>query len=133
MRQTILRLHREMGLTILLSSHLLNEVEQLCTRIAVLNQGRKVFEGTLAETRQREKWVRVRVGDFGSAVQGLSQNGLIAQHRDGALIRLADGVGTDSVVSFLVGRGMAVFEIAPEEETLEGFYLTLMDQQRQDS
>lgn len=133
MRQTILRLHREMGLTILLSSHLLNEVEQLCTRIAVLNQGRKVFEGTLAETRQREKWVRVRVGDFGWAVQGLSQNGLIAQHRDGALIRLADGVGTDSVVSFLVGRGMAVFEIAPEEETLEGFYLTLMDQQRQDS
>ena len=32
MRQTILRLHRELGLTMLLSSHLLNEVEQLCTR-----------------------------------------------------------------------------------------------------
>ena len=45
MRLTIQRLHTEMGLTILLSSHLLNEVEQLCTRIAVLNQGRKVFEG----------------------------------------------------------------------------------------
>src|SRR5581483_3884993 len=39
MRQTILRLHRELNLTILLSSHLLNEVEQLCTRIAVMNQG----------------------------------------------------------------------------------------------
>src|SRR5580698_9625838 len=37
MRQTILRLHRELGLTILLSSHLLSEVEQLCSRIAVLN------------------------------------------------------------------------------------------------
>src|SRR5436853_4770892 len=35
-RQTILRLHREFKLTILLSSHMLNEVEQLCTRIAVL-------------------------------------------------------------------------------------------------
>ena len=45
MRQTILRLHHELGLTILLSSHLLNEVEQLCTRIAVLNRGRKVFRG----------------------------------------------------------------------------------------
>src|SRR5580658_7127198 len=44
MRQTILRLHREMGLTILLSSHLLNEVEQLCTRIAVMDSGQKVFE-----------------------------------------------------------------------------------------
>src|ERR1017187_7469523 len=45
MRQTILRLHRELGLTILLSSHLLHEVEQVCSRIAVLNQGRMVFEG----------------------------------------------------------------------------------------
>src|SRR5882757_5726950 len=51
MRQTILRLHRELGLTILLSSHLLSEVEQLCSRIAVMNQGRKVFEGPLASTR----------------------------------------------------------------------------------
>ncbi len=46
MRQTILRLQRELGLTILLSSHLLNEVEQLCTRIAILQQGKMVFEVT---------------------------------------------------------------------------------------
>ena len=51
MRQTILRLQRELGLTILLSSHLLNEVEQLCTRIAVLQQGRKVFEGNVADVK----------------------------------------------------------------------------------
>ena len=38
LRLTILRLNRELGLTILLSSHLLTEVEQLCTGIAVLNQ-----------------------------------------------------------------------------------------------
>src|SRR3989454_6212970 len=49
MRQTIRRLQQELGLTIFLSSHLLNEVEQLCTRIAVMTQGRKVFEGSLAE------------------------------------------------------------------------------------
>ena len=53
MRQTILRLHREMRLTILLSSHLLGEVEQLCTRIAVLQKGRKVFE-IAAETESLE-------------------------------------------------------------------------------
>ena len=133
MRQTILRLHREMGLTILLSSHLLNEVEQLCTRIAVLNQGRKVFEGSLAQTRQRQQWVRLRVGDFPVAVRGLTDSGLIAQHRDGEMVCPADGVGTDKIVSFLVGRGMPVFEIAPEQETLEGFYLGLMNQQRTES
>ena len=52
MRLTIQRLQKELGLTILLSSHLLNEVELLCTRIAVLNQGKKVFEGTLADAKQ---------------------------------------------------------------------------------
>src|SRR5436309_1295656 len=53
MRHTIQRLQRELGLTILLSSHFLSEVEQLCTRIAVLNQGRMVFEGPLSSARQR--------------------------------------------------------------------------------
>src|SRR5947207_7872143 len=71
MRHTILRLHRELNLTILLSSHLLNEVEQLCTRIAVLNQGRKVFEGDLAATRQRDQWIRLKVGDFASEAKDL--------------------------------------------------------------
>jgi len=44
MRQTILRLKKELGLTILLSSHYLSEVEQLCDRIAVLNQGKKLLK-----------------------------------------------------------------------------------------
>src|SRR5436189_3683428 len=47
MRETILRLHRELGLSILLSSHFSSEVEQLCPRIAVLNAGRMVSEGSL--------------------------------------------------------------------------------------
>jgi ABC-2 type transport system ATP-binding protein len=64
MRQTIRRLHSELGLTILLSSHLLNEVEQVCTRIAVMNRGRKVFEGSLAEARHARSWIRLRVGNF---------------------------------------------------------------------
>src|SRR4051812_21685827 len=77
MRETILRLKKELGLTILLSSHFLSEVEQLCDRIAVLNQGRKVFDGTLAETRRREQWVRLNVGDFDAAVRDLRRVELI--------------------------------------------------------
>ncbi len=131
MRQTILRLHRDLGLTILLSSHLLNEVEQLCSRIAVLNQGRMVFEGTMAATKQREHWVRLRVGDFASATSQLREAQLIKGEREGKLIVLEDGVGTDRVVKFLVERGLPVYEITAEEETLEEFYLGLMNGQRE--
>ena len=126
MRHTIQRLRRELGLTILLSSHLLNEVEQLCTRIAVMNQGRKVFEGTLADARGREKWVRLRAGDFAAATQALFSTNLITGQRDGQFIALTEGVTTDRVVKFLVEQGMPVFEIATHEETLEEFYLSLM-------
>lgn len=131
MRHTILRLHRELGLTILLSSHLLHEVEQLCTRIAVLNQGRMVFEGTLSSTRQRAQWVRLKVGDFGSAVKVLRQAQLVAEERDGQFIALGQGVGTDQVVRFLVETGIPVFEIAPDQESLEDFYLSLMNGKRE--
>jgi len=131
MRQTILRLHRELRLTILLSSHFLNEVEQLCTRIAVLNQGRMVFQGSLAATKQREAWIRLRTGDFGLAAKELRQAQLITQERDGCLIALSPGVGTDQVVRLLVEQGMPVYEIAPVEETLEDFYLSLMNGQKE--
>jgi ABC-2 type transport system ATP-binding protein len=126
MRQTILRLHRELNLTILLSSHLLNEVEQLCTRIAVMNQGKKVFEGTLAEARKSKNWVRLRVGEFEKAVSDLRQIKMIDEDRDGQFVTLAEGITTDKIVKRLVDQGMPVFEIAKEEQTLENFYLSLM-------
>ena len=126
MRHTILRLHRELRLTILLSSHFLSEVEQICTRIAVLNQGRMVFEGTLAETKRREQWVRIKVGDFVTAAAELRKAALITEDKDGQLIALAPNVATDQVVRLLVEKGISLFEIAPAEETLETFYLRLM-------
>jgi ABC-2 type transport system ATP-binding protein len=126
MRQTILRLRRELGLTILLSSHLLNEVEQLCTRIAVLNQGRKVFEGTRAEAREGPDWIRLKAGDFPAAVGELRRCGLVVDDRGGQLIALAAGVSTDQVIRRLVEVGMPVYEIAKQEQTLEDFYLSLM-------
>jgi ABC-2 type transport system ATP-binding protein len=130
MRLTILRLQKELGLTILLSSHLLNEVEQLCTRIAVVNQGRKVFEGTLAEAKQTKQWVRLKTGDFATATAALRAEKLITDTRDQLLVALADGVRTDALVRCLVAQGLPVFEIAAEEETLESFYLNLMQDSR---
>ncbi|HWQ93267.1 MAG TPA: ABC transporter ATP-binding protein [Clostridia bacterium] len=126
MRETILRLRRELGLTILLSSHYLSEVEQLCTRIAVLNRGKKIFDGTLAETKQRENLVRLKTSDMPAATRQLSDAGLVQGARDGCLI-LAPNVATDRIVRFLVERNFPVFEIVREEQSLESFYLSLVN------
>jgi ABC-2 type transport system ATP-binding protein len=126
MRHTIQRLHRELGLTILLSSHLLVEVEQVCLSIAVMNHGRKVFQGAIAETRQSRGWLRLRSGHFSQAAGILLESGLIVRERDGQFILPAEGVGADQIVERLVERRQAVYEIAAVEETLEDFYLALM-------
>jgi ABC-2 type transport system ATP-binding protein len=126
LRQTLLRLRAELGLTLLLSSHLLSEVEQLCTRIAVLRQGRKVFEGTLAEVRQTANWVRLGTRDFPAATSRLRAAGLILRDRDGACVQLAPGVEPDELVRRLVAWNFPVYEIAREQQSLEAFYLALM-------
>jgi ABC-2 type transport system ATP-binding protein len=126
MRQTILRLHREMNLTILLSSHLLVEVEQLCTRIAVMNKGRLVFEGRVADARRKADAVRLRVNDFAKATDALRAAGLITGIDGSERILLTNGVTTDRVVNWLVRENFSVHEIFREEQTLEDFYLDLM-------
>jgi ABC-2 type transport system ATP-binding protein len=130
MRATIQRLRKELGLTILLSSHLLNEVEQLCTRIAVMNQGRKVFEGTLADATQRGNLVRLSVNDFDGAVKELLAAGLITEGQGNIHIVLAPNATTARVSKCLVQAGFELHAITAEEQTLEDFYLSLMNGQR---
>lgn len=150
LRHTILRLRRELNLTILLSSHLLNEVEQLCTRIAVLNRGRLVFEGSLADTKQTAARIRLRTNDFAASAQSLSAAEMIfdqkvsalasslplnVEERSGermppasseGLIGLRPGIQTSDVVRHLVEKKFSVFEVTPETDTLEDFYLRLI-------
>jgi ABC-2 type transport system ATP-binding protein len=130
MRHTILRLRRELNLTILLSSHLLNEVEQLCTRIAVMNRGRKVFEGTVADATRRPNRLRLVTDDFDLAVGKLVAAGLVESGAEGRFITLRNGAVAADVVKLLVQAGHPVHEIATEEQTLEHFYLSLMEGER---
>lgn len=132
MRQTIARLHRELRLTILLSSHLLTEVEQLCTRIAVLQQGRKVFEGQVSEVRAARSKVVLKTPDFAAATALLRERGLINGTADGRFITLSDGRSTADVTRALVTAGVAVEGIWQHEQTLEDFYLSLVSGQKEE-
>jgi ABC-2 type transport system ATP-binding protein len=126
MRETIRRLHAEFGLTILLSSHLLSEVQQLCPRIAVLHQGAKVFDGTLAEATRTRDRVRLVTDDFSAAAAELGRSGLITGAEEGEFLCLAAGATPAQVVKRLVELGFPVHAITREESTLEQFYLSLV-------
>ena len=126
MRQTIARLHRELGLTILLSSHQLSEVEQLCTRIAVLHQSRKVFEGQVADVKAVRGRVQLRTPDFAAATNLLRERGIITGSAEGKYIALSEGRTTVEVTQVLVAAGLPVEGIWQQEQTLEDFYLSLV-------
>lgn len=120
MRNLIKQLNRERGLTVLLSSHLLSEVQQLCDRVAILNQGHLVFTGRWTDLAGEESRYRLDLDDWAKArTLGLT----IAEH-DVIEVSAEDDIAT--LVARLVGAGVKVRAVEPLRPTLESLYLDLV-------
>lgn len=133
LRQMLQRLHRELGLTLLISSHQLGEMEQLCTRIAVLRQGRKVFEGPWDPLRWAEGPIRLEVRPFERAVADLQAAGLAREagrDAEGGWVYPAPGITPDQLARWIVQAGFDLLELRRPRQTLEQFYLSLMRPER---
>lgn len=113
-RELLLRLHAK-GTTIFLSSHLLAEVEQLCTHIGLLDRGHLVLQEALETLRAPTGLTLVVTPDADSAVGLL---GGTVEHRDGErlLVRADDPMRLNA---HLVTEGIRVRELGPERHTLE--------------
>src|SRR3954464_11624050 len=74
-RSLIQRLNRDRGLTVLFSSHLLSEVEQLCHRVAILNKGNLVFSGSWEELRRPSREYTLDVDPWERASAVLTRSG----------------------------------------------------------
>ena len=122
MRKLIVRLNREQGMTVVLSSHLLAEVEQLCDRVAILNQGRLIFEGRWNElTADPSPAHRLEVDDWKKAAVILKK--LRVSRPTSDTISLAPGGDMAEVVSALVKGGVRIRAIEPLRRNLEDIYL----------
>jgi ABC-2 type transport system ATP-binding protein len=119
-RDLLLKLNSD-GTTVFLSSHQLGEVEQLCTRVGVMDRGRLVSQVAMADVRRPTGRVRLRVGDPDAAVALL--DGHVAE-RDGDRLLVA-GEAVPELVRRLVGGDIEVLEAVPERRTLESHVLEL--------
>ena len=109
-------------MTVVLSSHLLAEVEQLCDRVAILNQGRLIFEGRWNElTADPSPAHRLEVDDWKKAGVILKKLRVIQPTAD--TISLAAGRDMADVVSALVKGGVRIRAIEPLRRNLEDIYL----------
>lgn len=122
-RSTVLKLREEHGLTILLNSHLLGEVEQMCDRCVILREGRKVHEGTLKRTAHEQPRYQLQTGDMELA-QRVVQNTGHALGADG-IVLLREGMSGPALLAQLVTAGVRVESWTPQHKTLEDVYLEL--------
>jgi len=121
-RELIRSLRDRLGLTVVLSSHLLHEVEQLCDRVAVLQKGKLVFSGEWQRSEHAVPLWRVESDQDAGAVMARFGGILSA----GGLFRLPDAVNPSDVLRALVAADIGVGGFSRVVPTLEDFYLGLM-------
>lgn len=115
------------GTTVLLSSHLLSEVEQICTHVGVMHVGRLVWQGPL-DSLQREQTARVRVNTphGADAATVLGRIGLAHVTRQGAEVSAAlDGRPPEDICAELVRSGVPVRGFTVAAPTLEDVFVSL--------
>ncbi len=125
-RQLVASLGDE-GVTVLVSSHLLSEVEQISTHVGVMRLGKLVAQGAIDELRAARRASAVVVTPDGSlAAATLATCGLTeVQVSDEGATGLLDEVAPESVVAALVGAGVAVREFVVRRPRLEDLFIEL--------
>jgi len=126
-RLLIRRLRDELGLTVLLSSHLLYEVEQLCNRVAIIDRGRLLYQGTIEQLVAKDKTVKLTVDRVEEAYRLLAADPTLTVSRNGdasLYVKMADEQ-VPLINALLVERGFRVSELSPQRETLEQVFIRL--------
>ena len=128
MRQLVRRLADD-GLTILLSSHLLNEVEELCNRVAIVRKGRVVYEGALTELQATAGTVyRLRSDDVDRARSLALASGLGDVRVEDGELRFTGGDEAVAALTVALGRaGIGLTALVPERASLESLFLELTE------
>jgi ABC-2 type transport system ATP-binding protein len=127
-RELIVSLAKDHGITVFLSSHLLHEVQQVCTKVAVIHKGKKVASGAVSELLSgngRYSITVTRPKEAAAAVEKLgfvTVSGLSADAMDVDI----DGGRAAEVNRFLVTNGFDVSAVVPRTKSLEEFYFSLV-------
>lgn len=129
-RELLLDLVREQGVTVFMSSHILGEVARLAHRIGIIHRGRLMQELDVLELeRNRRRRLVIQTRDCEAAQSVLVNAGFLAKLMPDDLIEVTDDVALarpDEVATRLVGAGQAPTMLNIEQEDLEHYFLRLV-------
>jgi ABC-2 type transport system ATP-binding protein len=122
LRGFLIQLSREHGKTILVSSHLLQEIAQTVDDVVIIANGRLVKQGPMAELAGTPS-AYVRTSDTAALAEALRRSGLVCSPADGGLV--VDSVDLRLVGDTALAAGLPVWELRPQRADLEELFLSL--------
>lgn len=124
-RQFIHSLVYEYGKTVFFSSHLLNEVEQICDRVAIISDGKIVREGIVKELlNEKGAEIHIEATPLKSATSTLQTKWGLEQKGDWLIIQASPNESSD-VVRLLVSSDIKVHQVIIQKQTLEDYFMSV--------
>jgi ABC-2 type transport system ATP-binding protein len=124
-RDFILDLRDERGMTVLFNSHLLAEVELMCDRVAILREGKRVFEGTVKGLQDDTPVFEVDFAPWNLATQIIHSAG--GEVLSATRISLKHDSDPAALVAALVAAGVYVRAFSPVKRSLEDLYMEILN------
>ena len=126
MRKILVDITKNYGCTVLISSHLLGELEKIATHYGIIRQGKMIMEMSAAEMDGRAQvFVSLKTKDMSGALAVLKKKFDDVRMEDES-IRVYDVDDTESIVAYLLRNGHTVSEIKKNKICLEEYYIELM-------
>lgn len=125
MRELIKMLPKQYGMTVMISSHILSEIDQMATVVGIINQGCLIFQERMSFLdMQREPQIILRTSDNNHAFQ-LLKKANPQRTTDGLQIGALTDEQTGAVVQCLCSNGISVYRVEEHRESLEDIFLNL--------
>ena len=131
MRELISSLPKTFGITVLISSHLLSEIDQMAAHVGIINQGELVFQDSLSVLHEHSRSrLLLRTSDDQRAFSYLKHSGLPAEWKYGSLsLRTLEDNRIMQAVSLLVNSGIGILRLQEQQMSLEDIFLHLTGKQ----
>ena len=128
MREILVDITKNYGCTVLISSHILGELEKIATHYGIIRQGKMIMEMSAEELESRARvFVSLKTKDMSGAKTVLKAKYGDVREEEGYL-RIYDVDNTEAIVEYLLQNGHVVCEIKKNKIGLEEYYVELMSQ-----
>lgn len=127
MRELIKSLPEKYGVTIIVSSHLLSEIDQMATQVGIISKGSLIFQDSIEVLRQRANpFIKLMTNDNEIAFKTLLTKGIQVQQQDEyLLLEQPDNTIVAQAVSTLVHERISVYRVEEQKMSLEEIFLEL--------